>query len=112
MADRDPRCRVSHEKRGERHIVSIKGEVDIYSASSIEEALGAALDSGTIVVDMRECRYIDSTAISALIRARKKTKKPMYLVIRPGTVVDRIVSAAQIGKIMRVVATLDEALQA
>lgn len=55
------------------HVVSVAGELDLYTAPAFERELLAALDGGaeTIVVDLTACEFFDSTALGVLLSTRK-----------------------------------------
>lgn len=55
-------------------VVSVAGEVDLYTATLLRQALAAALepDLCRVVVDLAECEFVDSTAIGTLIEANKR----------------------------------------
>jgi anti-sigma B factor antagonist len=52
-----------------RHVIALCGELDLANAGTAESELGACLDDGdaTVVVDMRELEFIDSTGIALLV---------------------------------------------
>jgi anti-sigma B factor antagonist len=53
-------------------IVVARGEIDISTASSLDEALQAAMAaSGRVIVDLSGVRFMDSTGLSVLMRAHK-----------------------------------------
>lgn len=58
-------------------VLAVKGEVDVYSAPALSENLNQLLDEGsaTIVVDLTEVAFLDSTGLGALIAARTATDK-------------------------------------
>jgi anti-anti-sigma factor len=58
----------------ERCTLSVSGEIDIYSADTLRQALRTCLDRGarTVVVDMAALEFIDSTGVSALIGGYKQ----------------------------------------
>jgi anti-sigma B factor antagonist len=58
-------------------VLSVKGEVDVYSAPAVSESLTQLLDEGstTIIVDLTEVAFLDSTGLGALIAARTATDK-------------------------------------
>ncbi|MGH9321178.1 MAG: STAS domain-containing protein [Vicinamibacteria bacterium] len=55
-------------------VVSVAGEVDLYTAPELErELLGAARNgAASLIVDLGECSFIDSTALGVLIEANRR----------------------------------------
>jgi anti-sigma B factor antagonist len=51
--------------------VSVRGELDLSTAPALEGPLGQALDSeeGSILIDLAQCEFIDSTGIALIVRA-------------------------------------------
>jgi anti-sigma B factor antagonist len=60
---------VSETLDGSRGLISLRGEVDIYTAPRLKERLLELLDAGVtgVVVDLSGVTFIDSTAIGVLI---------------------------------------------
>jgi anti-sigma B factor antagonist len=58
----------------ETRVVSVAGELDMYTAPTFEEQILDALDNGTarIVVDLTGCEFMDSTALGILMTANKR----------------------------------------
>jgi anti-sigma B factor antagonist len=54
--------------------LAVAGEVDVCTANRLHEALTTALDArpSTVVVDLAEVTFIDSSAITALMTARRR----------------------------------------
>jgi anti-sigma B factor antagonist len=59
-----------------RHLVVVGGELDLNAAPELRAAVGAAIDGGatTLVVDLSEVTFIDSTAIGVLLAARERLR--------------------------------------
>lgn len=53
-------------------VITLAGEFDIYSADALVQALAPANDRADVVVDLTAVRYLDSTALTAFIRMRKR----------------------------------------
>jgi anti-sigma B factor antagonist len=54
-------------------VVSIDGELDLYTGPQFERALFGALDGAAdVVVDLAECSFIDSTALGILVAANRR----------------------------------------
>lgn len=58
----------------EAHVVSVAGELDMYTAPPFEQQILDALDSGRgrVVVDLSGCEFIDSTALGILLTATER----------------------------------------
>ena len=58
-------------------VVGVSGEVDVYSAPKLKECLTGLLESGatTVVVDLSEVAFLDSTGLGALVEARAATSE-------------------------------------
>lgn len=59
---------------GEFSIVRLPDEIDLGNASTVLESLFAAIsrDGEHLVVDARDVRFIDSSGLNALLRARER----------------------------------------
>lgn len=54
-------------------VVSVAGELDMYTAPSFEQQVHAALDDGArVVIDLTGCSFMDSTALGILLSTRKQ----------------------------------------
>jgi anti-anti-sigma factor len=56
------------------YIVSVTGEIDLATGPALSTALHAALDAGAtqLIVDLSNCRFMDSTGISILVGANQR----------------------------------------
>ena len=78
---------LSVETVGQACVVKLGGELDLYNAPQVREALTtASADSPQrIVVDLSEVEFIDSTALGVLIEARTKlNNRRAFLLAAPG----------------------------
>ena len=52
-------------------VVTVRGELDLSTATELEGPLEAALDGGetSVLIDLTECEFIDSTGIAMIVRA-------------------------------------------
>ena len=52
-------------------MIGIRGELDLSSASDLEPALEEAVAAGdaSVLIDLSECEFIDSTGIALIVRA-------------------------------------------
>jgi anti-sigma B factor antagonist len=61
---------------GEHKIIAVSGEVDLYNVSDLKKALFSVTDGkySSVVVDMKNVNYMDSSGIGALVAGQKKMK--------------------------------------
>jgi anti-sigma B factor antagonist len=55
-------------------VLSVEGELDLYTEPVMQRALAAALEGSptSVVVDLTRCSLIDSTGLGALLKANKR----------------------------------------
>jgi anti-sigma B factor antagonist len=60
----------------DRHVVAVRGEIDLFTAPELKVAIVGAIDAGRtrIVVDLSETTFLDSTALGVLIGALKRLR--------------------------------------
>ncbi len=61
---------------GDRTIVEVGGEIDVYTAPKLREALIELVQGGTynIVVDMEQVEFLDSTGLGVLVGGLKRVR--------------------------------------
>ena len=75
------------ERTGDSVVVSLAGELDLYNASAVREALLAccAETPERLIVDLSGVKFIDSTALGVLIEARTRLpNRESFLLAAPG----------------------------
>ncbi len=108
---------VTSERQGDDlGIVSLSGEVDIFTAPQFKESLLEVLDDGVrrLVVDLSEVTFIDSTALGVLIGGVRRVHAAdgtMAIVVatRP---VERVLSVTGLDRVFSMYPTRDEAIAA
>ena len=60
----------------ERHVVAVRGEIDLFTAPELKQVLTEAIEQGRrrVVVDLTETTFLDSTALGVLIGAVKRLR--------------------------------------
>ncbi len=53
-------------------VIALSGEYDVYSVDKLELELVPSLDLPYVVVDFSKVAYIDSTALSLMVKFRKR----------------------------------------
>jgi anti-sigma B factor antagonist len=88
---------ISIDERAEDYsIISVRGEIDLHTAPKFETVMERVAGDGfqTVVVDMSSVSFMDSTGLSALMRARDylEERDVSFRLVSPSHAVDRIFS--------------------
>ncbi|MEZ5126568.1 MAG: STAS domain-containing protein [Thermoleophilia bacterium] len=108
---------VSSERQGATTgIVTLAGEVDIYTAPRFKEGMLELLDGGvhTLIVDLSGVTFIDSTALGVLIGGLRRVHDAggsMALVVATPAV-ERVLSITGLDRVFAVYATRAAAAEA
>ena len=64
------------DKRGDRSVVTLRGEIDVYTAPRLRQALIDLVSQGAtdIVVDMDKVDFLDSTGLGVLVGGLKRVR--------------------------------------
>lgn len=67
---------ISFRQIDNHKVMVVNGEVDLYNVSELKKALFDAIDDTvtSLIVDMRDIFYMDSSGIGALVAGQKKMK--------------------------------------
>ena len=106
---------ISSEKTGDACIVRLAGELDLYNAHAVREALVQACADGPerVIVDLSEVEFIDSTALGVLIEARMKlTNRRAFLLAAPGLETRRALEISGLDRHFTVHESVSDALVA
>jgi anti-sigma B factor antagonist len=96
-------------------VVHLAGELDLYNAHEVREALIACCDESPtrLVVDLSGVKFIDSTALGVLIEARTRlANRKSFLLAAPGLETRRALEISGLDKHFAVHESLDDALGA
>lgn len=96
-------------------VVSLAGELDLYNADVVRDALGEAARRGPdrLVVDLEDVSFLDSTALGVLIEARGKlSDRRGFLLAAPGLEARRALEVSGLDRHFSLHDTVDAALAA
>jgi len=107
---------VSSERTGAGlGIVSLSGEVDIYTAPQFKECMLELIDTGVerLVVDMSGVTFIDSTALGVLIGGvrRVHTAGGAMALVVTNRAVERVLSITGLDRVFTIHATREAAFE-
>jgi anti-sigma B factor antagonist len=103
------------ERRDGAVVVHLAGELDLYNAPALREALleVAAEQPERLVIDLHEVDFVDSTALGVLIETRTKLEnKKAFLLAAPGRDTHRALTISGLDRHLSLHETLESALQA
>lgn len=63
-----------HPVDGARHVIAVRGELDLYTASALKAVFAQCIEAGRlrIIVDLAETTLLDSSALGVLMSALKR----------------------------------------
>ena len=105
----------TNEQEG-RSVVSLRGEIDVYTAPRLRQALIDLVNGGAndIVVDMERVEFLDSTGLGVLVGGLKRVKSnegSLRLVITQDRIM-KIFDITGLSKVFPIHGSVEEALQA
>jgi anti-sigma B factor antagonist len=100
------------ERRNGDIVVRLAGEIDLHNAAEVGAALEqiASQQPTRVVVDLAEVGFVDSTALGALIQARKQLGNGNLVLAAPGPAVRRALEVAGLIDHFSVHDSVDDAL--
>ena len=105
------------EREGDVSVVRLIGDHDLATRPHFVAELDRLFQSGSsVVVDLTDADFVDSTVIAALVEAHGQTvSEPQYslaVVVAPGSRVERVIALVDLGSTVPVFSTRDEAIRA
>jgi anti-sigma B factor antagonist len=107
----DPVAGVSES--GDALVVALAGELDLYNAPAVRKALleAAARRPRRLVVDLGEVTFLDSTALGALVEARRALgNRDAFALAAPGLEARRALEVSGLDRHFSVHDTVESAL--
>ncbi len=90
------------DSSGNEAVVSIIGEVDIANISDFDSALQTALASNKpVIIDLTQCRYLDSTFVSSLLKTVKTCPK-LRLTAKAGSSTEKVFKITGLEKVVAI----------
>lgn len=103
------------DRRNGAVIVHLVGELDLYNAPVVREALLPLCDEQPerLVVDLEDVDFVDSTALGVLIEARTRlANRKTFLLAAPGLETHRALTISGLDQHLGVHKTVEAALEA
>jgi anti-sigma B factor antagonist len=95
-------------------IIGVSGELDLASSPALEHELerGAASQAETVIVDLRDLEFMDSTGLSVLVRAHQRATEhgQRFGVVKGPQQVQRLLSLTGVADRLTLADSPDELL--
>jgi anti-sigma B factor antagonist len=99
-----------------RHVVAVRGEIDLFTAPELKQKLTDAIEAGKIriVVDLSDTTFLDSTALGVLIGAvkRLRTRDGALVIVNVDSNIAKTFEITGLDQIFTIVAERDAAIAA
>jgi anti-sigma B factor antagonist len=110
----DERLRIATRKGTDRLILELDGELDMASSDVLQAALARANggEASAVVLDLRGVRFLDSTGLKAIFKARKAVgARGQQFAVTPGSAqVQRLLSLTRLDEHLRTIDSPDALL--
>jgi len=105
-----------HPIDGERHVLAVRGEIDLFTAPELKQVLAESIEAGRvrIIVDLTETTFLDSTALGVLIGAvkRLRSREGSLAIVNIDENIAKTFEITGLDQIFTIVPTRDEAVDA
>jgi anti-sigma B factor antagonist len=95
------------------HIVSVAGEIDLFTAPEFKQRVSAPIDEGRthVVVDLTETTFIDSSSLGVLIGAHRRLRRleGQLVIVCSNDAIAKTFRITGLDGVFTIVRTLDEA---
>lgn len=104
--------RVDVRRQADAVVLAVSGELDLSSTPALEEEVGKAIecDASTVIVDLRELEFIDSTGLGVLVKANQRAvdEGRTFGLVRGGPQVERLLALTGLSERLRTGETPEE----
>jgi anti-sigma B factor antagonist len=96
------------------HLVSVSGEIDMFTAPELKQRVAAAIDSGaeTVIVDLSETTFIDSSSLGILIGAHRRIehRHGHFVVVCDNPAIVKTFKITGLDQVFAIVPTVEDAV--
>ncbi|BCW99454.1 MAG: STAS domain-containing protein [Armatimonadota bacterium] len=103
------------EKRGDNiAVVSLSGEVDVYSSPRVRSAMLEQLDGGSkyLVMDLSKVDYLDSSGLGILVAGLKRSRENggEVFLVNPKPRIQHVLEVTGLHNVFTILKSVDEAV--
>jgi anti-anti-sigma factor len=110
--ERRPEFEVRREANGTVPVVAVVGDVDIATATAVQDELRSLSLEIPVVIDLCETSFMDSSGLAVLLGERERRGERLHVACAPAGPVMRLFLAAGVAQPLQIHATRDQALEA
>ena len=96
------------------HVVSVAGEIDLFTAPEFKQRVSAPIDEGRthVIVDLTETTFIDSSSLGVLIGAHRRLRRleGALVIVCSNDAIIKTFRITGLDGVFTIVERLDEAL--
>lgn len=90
-----------HERVGDIEFVHVYGDIDMVNADELEGSISAAYSpKARILADFTNCRYLDSTGLAVLVRAKQNLGEKFSISVAAGSNIERILKLTSLYNVL------------
>ncbi len=101
-------------ERGGASVLTLRGEIDVYTAPLLRQALVDMVDQGArnVVVDMEHVDFLDSTGLGVLVEGLKRvrTRDGQFSIVATQDKILKIFDITGLNKAFPILGSIDEAI--
>ena len=102
-----------HPSEGDRHVLAVRGEIDLFTAPEFKQRVSAPIDEGRthVVVDLTDTTFIDSSSLGVLIGAHRRLRRldGHLVIVCSNDAIAKTFRITGLDGVFTIVTTLDEA---
>lgn len=102
------------ETIGDVEILRALGELDLATAPELEanlRSIGSRNGVRAIVMDLTDCRYLDSTTLAVFVRVTRDFDERLSLVVPPDNRITRIFAIVELDRLLQIDASMSAAAE-
>lgn len=107
---------VDHRIHGDLTIVTVTGEIDVFTTPRLRESLLEMIENGAVhlILDFTDVTFLDSTGLGVLVGMfhRLRSRNGSMVIAGSGDRIRRVFYVTQLNKIFELYDSLDQALEA
>lgn len=97
---------IERRNTSDAYVVTVRGEVDLYSSPELREALtgGLPCDAREVCVDLSEVPYMDSSGVATLVEGLRAAKNAglSFAVVAPSAQVRKVLQLSRLDSVFEI----------